>query len=53
MTEHRKLFPPLLVKALTIGAVVILLLILIARVEDLVGERVTSRETAAARIAES
>jgi inner membrane protein len=53
MTELRRIFPPLLLKALTIGAVIILLLILIAQVEDLVGERVSVRETAAARVAES
>jgi inner membrane protein len=53
MTELRKIFPPLLVKAMTIGAVTILLLVLIAQVEDLVGERVSVRETAATRVAES
>src|SRR5205085_562093 len=53
MTVLRKLFPPLLVKAMTIGAVIILLLVLVAQVEDLVGERVSVRETAAARVAES
>ena len=53
MTELRRIFPPLLLKALTIGAVTILLLVLIAQVEDLVGERVSVRETAAARVAES
>ena len=53
MPELRRIFPPLLLKALTIGAVTILLLVLIAQVEDLVGERVSVRETAAARIAES
>jgi inner membrane protein len=53
MNERRRFLPPLLTKALTIGAVVILLLVLIAQVEDLVGERVSVRQTAAARIAES
>jgi inner membrane protein len=53
MSELRRIFPPLLIKALTIGFVTILLLILIAQVEDLVGERVSVRETAAARVAES
>jgi inner membrane protein len=53
MPELRRIFPPLLVKALTIGFVTILLLVLIAQVEDLVGERVSVRETAAARVAES
>ena len=40
-------------KALTIGGVTILLLILIGQVEELVGERVGVRATAAARVAES
>jgi inner membrane protein len=53
MTGLRRIFPPLLLKAMTIGAVTILLLVLIAQVEDLVGERVSVRETAAARVAES
>lgn len=53
MTELRRIFPPLLVKAATIGGVTILLLILIAQVEDLVDERVSVRQTAAARVAES
>src|SRR5689334_17574911 len=51
--SERRFFPPLLMKALTIGAVSLLLLILIAQVEGLVGERVKVRETAAARVAES
>jgi inner membrane protein len=53
MNDRRRFFPPLLVKAMTIGAVIILLLVLIAQVEDLVGERVSMRQTAAARVAES
>ena len=53
MSGRRTFFPPLLLKALTIGGVMILLLILIGQVEDLVGERVGVRATAAARIAES
>src|SRR4051812_28755849 len=53
MSERRRFFPPLLLKALTIGGVTILLLILIGHVEALVGERVGVRATAAARIAES
>src|SRR5688572_15920549 len=53
MSEKRRFFPPLLVKALTIAFVVIVLLILIAQVEDLVGERVSARQTAAERVAES
>src|ERR1043165_4710409 len=53
MTERRRFFPPLLVKGATIGAVMLRLLILISQVEDVVGERVKTRATAAARIAES
>ena len=53
MSELRRIFPPLLIKALTIGCVTILLLILIAQVEDVAGERVNARETAVARVAES
>jgi inner membrane protein len=53
MSEKRRFLPPLVVKALTIAFVVIVLLILIAQVEDLVGERVSARQTAAERVAES
>ncbi|HTU65601.1 MAG TPA: cell envelope integrity protein CreD [Steroidobacteraceae bacterium] len=53
MAELRRFFPPLLLKALTIGGVTILLLILIAQVEDVVNERVGARATALARVAES
>jgi inner membrane protein len=53
MSERRRFIPPLLAKLLVIGALVILLLIPIGQVEDLVGERVGMRETAAARVAES
>jgi inner membrane protein len=53
MSEKRRFFPPLVVKALTIGFVGLVLLILIAQVEGLVGERVNERQTAKARVAES
>lgn len=53
MSEKRRFFHPLLVKALTIGFVGLLLLILIAQVEGLVSERVNERMTARARVAES
>jgi inner membrane protein len=53
MSDLRRFFPPLVMKALTIGGVVLVLLVLIAQVEDLVGERVGVRQTASARVAES
>jgi len=53
MSEIRRFFPPLLVKALVIGCLTVLLLVLISQVEDLVSERVGMRQTAAARVAES
>ena len=53
MSELRRFFPPLLLKALVIGCVTVLLLVLLGQVEDLVSERVEMRETAAARVAES
>ena len=53
MSELRRFIPPLLGKALVIGCLIILLLIPIAQVEDLVGERVGMREDAAQRVAES
>jgi inner membrane protein len=53
MSERRRFIPPLLAKLLVIGALVILLLIPIGQVESLVGERVSMRQTAAMRVAES
>jgi inner membrane protein len=49
----RGLIPPLLGKALLVGALIILLLVPIAQVDHLVGERVGMRTNAAARVAES
>lgn len=49
----RRVFPPLLLKSMTIGGVIVLLLILIAQVEDVVHERVNARQMALARVAES
>ncbi len=49
----RGLIPPLLGKALLVGALIIVLLVPIAQVDDLVSERVGMRENAAARVAES
>ncbi len=53
MSERRRFIPPLLAKLLVIGALVMLLLIPVSQVEELVGERVGMRETAAMRVAES
>ncbi len=49
----RGLIPPLLGKALLVGALIILLLVPIAQVDHLVSERVGMRENAAARVSES
>lgn len=49
----RGLIPPLLGKALLVGALIILLLVPIAQVDHLVSERVGMRENAALRVAES
>jgi inner membrane protein len=53
MSGLRRFIPPLLGKALVIGALMFLLLVPLGQVESLVGERVSMRETAAARVAES
>jgi inner membrane protein len=53
MSERRRFIPPLLAKAVIIGVLVLVLLVLISQVEGLVGERVAMRQTAAARVAES
>jgi len=53
MTDRFRLIPPLLGKALVVGALMLLLLVPIINVEVLVGERVHMRETAAQRVAES
>jgi inner membrane protein len=49
----RGLIPPLLGKALLVGALIILLLVPIAQVDNLVSERVGMRENAALRVSES
>lgn len=49
----RRFIPPLLGKAVVIGFLVVMLLIPLARVEELVGERVGMRQEAAQRVAES
>jgi inner membrane protein len=49
----RGLIPPLLGKALLVGALILLLLVPIAQVDHLVSERVGMRTNAAARVAES
>lgn len=48
-----RLFPPLLTKALVMGALIVLLIIPLAQLESLVGERVSSRQVAMQRVAES
>jgi inner membrane protein len=48
-----RFIPPLLGKAVVIGFLIIMLLIPLAHVEDLVGERVGMREQAAQRVAQS
>jgi inner membrane protein len=53
MIEVRRWVSPLVTKLFVIGLLVLLLLILIAQVEGLVGERVNMRRTAAERVAES
>jgi inner membrane protein len=53
MQERSRLIPPLLGKALVIGVLIGLLLVPISQVEQLVGERVGMRDTAAQRVAES
>jgi inner membrane protein len=53
MSERFRFIPPLFGKVLVIGFLIILLLVPLARVEDLVGERVGMRQTAAQRVAES
>ena len=53
MSERFRFIPPLLGKALVIGFLIILLLVPLAQVENLVGERVGMRQTAAERVAES
>ena len=53
MGDRFRLIPPLLGKALVVGALMLLLLVPIIQVDSLVGERVGMRETAARRVAES
>src|SRR5689334_22658538 len=53
MQERFRFMPPLLGKALVIMVLVGLLLMLIGRVEQLVGERVSMRDEAAQRVAQS
>ncbi|HEU4780349.1 MAG TPA: cell envelope integrity protein CreD [Steroidobacteraceae bacterium] len=53
MSERFRFIPPLVSKALVIGFLIVVLLIPLAQVESLVGERVGMRQTAAMRVAES
>ena len=53
MAERFRFIPPLVGKALVIGFLIVLLLVPLGQVEDLVGERVGMRQTAAVRVAES
>lgn len=53
MSVRFRFLPPLVAKALVIGFLIVVLLLPIAQVESLVGERVGMRQTAAARVAES
>jgi inner membrane protein len=53
MSERFRFIPPLFGKVLVIGFLIIVLLIPLSQVEDLVGERVGMRATAAQRVAES
>ena len=53
MPEFRRFMPPLLGKSLVIGGLILLLLVPIANVESLVGERVGMRQEAADRVAAS
>ena len=53
MPEIRRFIPPLLGKTLVIGGLIVLLLVPIANVESLVGERVGMRQAAADRVAAS
>jgi inner membrane protein len=53
MSERFRFIPPLLGKALVIGFLIVVLLVPLAQVENLVGERIGSRQEAAQRVAES
>jgi inner membrane protein len=53
MSERFRFIPPLLGKALMIGFLIVVLLVPLAQVENLVGERIGSRQEAAQRVAES
>jgi len=53
MSERFRFIPPLAAKVLVIGFLVIILLVPLAQVENLVGERVGVRQTAAERVAMS
>lgn len=53
MSLIRRFIPPLFGKAVVVGFLVLLLLIPLAQMEDLVGERVGMRQEAAQRVAES
>ena len=53
MSERFRFIPPLLGKALVIGFLIVVLLVPLAQVENLVGERIGSRLEAAQRVAES
>jgi inner membrane protein len=53
MSERFRFIPPLFAKILVIAFLIVVLLVPLAQVEDLVGERVGMRQTAAQRVAES
>jgi len=53
MSERFRFIPPLLAKVLVIGFLVVILLVPLAQVENLVGERIGMRQTSAQRVAES
>jgi inner membrane protein len=53
MVDRFRLIPPLLGKALVVGALMLLLLVPIAQLDSLIDERAGMRETAAQRVAES
>jgi inner membrane protein len=53
MSEKFRFIPPLVAKVLVIGLLIVMLLVPLAQVENLVGERVGMRQLAAQRVAES
>jgi inner membrane protein len=53
MSERFRFIPPLVAKAMVVAFLIVALLVPLAQVENLVGERVGMRQTAAQRVAES